>query len=94
MKESFKQKMQENKLHLTFKNTKKNICLEKKREFFLTLTPSVHWDSASPRHGWPNDLFPITEMNSEKKMLKEILESESEDWLHPTLDCAKYNFYW
>ena len=26
-------------------------------------------------------------MNSEKKMLKEILESESEDRLHPTLDC-------
>ena len=41
MKESFKQKMQENKPHLTFKNTKKNICLEKKREFFFTLTPSV-----------------------------------------------------
>ena len=27
MKESFKQKMQENKPPLTFKNTKKNICL-------------------------------------------------------------------
>ena len=44
MEESFKQKMQENKPHLTFKNTKKNICLEKKREFFTflwvyTLTP-------------------------------------------------------
>ena len=34
--------MQENKPHLTFKNTKKKICLEKKREFFLTLTPSAH----------------------------------------------------
>ena len=43
MKESFKQKMQENKPPLTFKNTKKNICLEKKREFFfLTLTPNVY----------------------------------------------------
>ena len=39
MKESFKPKMQENKPHLTFRNTKKKICLEKKREFFLTLTP-------------------------------------------------------
>ena len=39
MKESFKQKMQENKPPLTFKNTKKNICLEIKQEFFLTLTP-------------------------------------------------------
>ena len=35
MKESFKQKMQENKPPLTFKNTKKNICLERKREFFF-----------------------------------------------------------
>ena len=42
MKESFKQKMQENKPPLTFKNTKKNICLEKKREFFWTLTPNGH----------------------------------------------------
>ena len=33
--------MQENKPPLTFKNTKKNICLEKKREFFLTLTPTT-----------------------------------------------------
>ena len=41
MKESFKQKMQENKPPLTFKNTKKNICLKKKRNFFLTLTPIV-----------------------------------------------------
>ena len=40
MKESFKQKMQENKPPLTFKNTKKNICLERKREIFLTLTPT------------------------------------------------------
>ena len=40
MKESFKQKMQENKPHLTFKNTKKNICLEKKnREFFFDADP-------------------------------------------------------
>ena len=41
MKESFKQKMQENKPPLTFKNTKKNICLEKNGNFFLTLTPTV-----------------------------------------------------
>ena len=34
MKESFKQKMQENKPPLTFKNTKKNICLEKNGIFF------------------------------------------------------------
>lgn len=34
MKESFKQKMQENKPPLTFKNTKKNICLEKNGNFF------------------------------------------------------------
>ena len=39
MKESFKQKMQENKPPLTFKNTKKNICLEKKREFFFDADP-------------------------------------------------------
>ena len=45
MKESFKQKMQENKPHLTFKNTKKNICLKKKREFFLTLTPNPQFIS-------------------------------------------------
>ena len=37
---SFKQKIQENKPPLTFKNTKKKICLERKREFFLTLTPT------------------------------------------------------
>ena len=42
MKESFKQKMQENKPHLTFKNTKKNICLEKTREFF-TFCGSIRW---------------------------------------------------
>ena len=41
MKESFKQKMQENKPPLTLKNTKKNICLEKKQEFFLTRTPNI-----------------------------------------------------
>ena len=41
MKESFKQKMQENKPPLTFKNTKKNICLEKNGIFFLTLTPTT-----------------------------------------------------
>ena len=41
MKESFKQKMQENKPPLTFKNTKKNICLKKNVIFFLTLTPIV-----------------------------------------------------
>ena len=35
MKESFKQKMQENKPPLTFKNTKKNICLEKKTGIFF-----------------------------------------------------------
>ena len=34
---------------------------------FFMIIKGVHWDSASPRHGWPNDLFPITEMNSEKK---------------------------
>ena len=39
MKESFKQKMQENKPPLTFKNTKKNICLEIKREFFFWRWP-------------------------------------------------------
>ena len=39
MKESFKQKMQENKPPLTFKNTKKNICLEKKREIFFDADP-------------------------------------------------------
>ena len=31
--------MQENKPPLTFKNTKKNICLEKKREFFFDADP-------------------------------------------------------
>ena len=41
MKESFKKKMQENKPHLTFKNTKKNTCLEKNGIFF-TLTPITH----------------------------------------------------
>ena len=39
MKEPFNQKMQENKPHLTFKNTKKNICLEKKGEFFFDADP-------------------------------------------------------
>ena len=39
MKESFKQKMQENKPPLTFKNTKKNICLEKNGNFFFDADP-------------------------------------------------------
>ena len=39
MKESFKQKMQENKPHLTFKNTKKNICLEIKTGIFFDADP-------------------------------------------------------
>ena len=39
MKESFKQKMQENKPPLTFKNTKKNICLEKKTGIFFWRWP-------------------------------------------------------
>ena len=39
MKELFKQKMQEKKPPLTFKNTKKNICLERNREIFFRRWP-------------------------------------------------------
>ena len=43
--------MQENKPPLTFKNTKKKICLEKKREFFLTLTPIVYMTDITKSDG-------------------------------------------
>ena len=38
-KEASNQKMQEKKPVLELKNTKKNICLEKKREFFFDADP-------------------------------------------------------